>query len=106
MTEREKLFNEIRNDKEFADCTDEEIEEMVTMELGASEIKNYTQAQVEKKTKKPREKKIDEDKKAIIEIIAKALNDNGYNATITNVDKEIDFGVFTVNLVKHRPPKK
>ena len=28
------------------------------------------------------------------------------NATITNVDKAIDFDCYTLNLVKHRPPKK
>ena len=106
--DKEKLINEILKEAE-ADgepLTREEAEEMAEMEIKAKGIKNYVQAEVEKKAKKPREKKIDEDKKKIIEIIEKALTDNGYNATIVNVDKQIDFGEFTVNLVKHRPPKK
>ena len=106
--DKEKLINEILKEAE-ADgepVTREEAEEMAEMEIKAKGIKNYVQTDVEKKAKKPREKKIDEDKKKIIEIIEKALTDNGYNAKIVNVDKQIDFGEFTVNLVKHRPPKK
>ena len=106
--DKEKLINEILKEAE-ADgepVTREEAEEMAEMEIKAKGIKNYVQTDVEKKAKKPREKKIDEDKKKIIEIIEKALTDNGYNAIIVNVDKQIDFGEFTVNLVKHRPPKK
>lgn len=57
------------------------------------------------KNRKPREKKVDEEKKKIIEILQKALTDNGYSATIINVDKAIDFDCYTLNLVKHRPPK-
>lgn len=108
MDKFEKLVNKI-----LAECEEDgepitraEAEEMAKMELGAKEIKNYTQAQVEKTPRKPREKKIDEDKKKVIELIAKALTDNGYNAIITNVDKSIDFEDMTVNLVKHRPKKK
>lgn len=58
------------------------------------------------KNRKPREKKIDEEKKKIIEILQKALTENGFNAIITNIDKAIDFDCYTLNLVKHRPPKK
>ena len=58
------------------------------------------------KNRKPREKKVDEEKKKIIEILQKALTENGFNAIITNIDKSIDFDCYTVNLVKHRPPKK
>lgn len=75
------------------------------MSQKAKENRRYEKSD-EPKVKKPREKKIDEDKKKIIEILQKALTDNGYNATIVNVDKAIDFGCYTVNLVKHRPPKK
>lgn len=106
--DKEKLILELMAEAE-ADgepITREEAEEMAEMELKAKGIKNYVQADVEKKAKKPREKKIDEDKKKIIEIIHKALTDNGYGAIISNVDKSIDFECYTVNLVKHRPPKK
>lgn len=104
----EQLAEDIIKDfaKDGEVISKEDALEMAKMEMGAKEIKNYTQAVPEKKEHKPREKKIDEDKKKIIEIIAKALTDNGYGAIIVNVDKQIDFGEFTVNLVKHRPPKK
>lgn len=108
MDKFEKLVNEIMAEAE-ADgeaVTREEAEEMAKMELGAKEIKNYTQAQVEKTPRKAREKKIDEEKKSIIELLQKCLTENGFNATIVNVDKAIDFGCYTLNLVKHRPPKK
>lgn len=72
----------------------------------AKEIKNYTQAKAEKTSRKPREKKIDEDKKSIIELLHKCLVENGFDATIVNVDKAIDFGCYTLNLVKHREKKK
>ena len=85
--------------------TREEAEEMAEMEIKAKGIKNYTRAEVENKPKAKREKKVDEDKKKIIEILQKALTENGYCATIVNVDKQIDFDNYTVNLVKHRPPK-
>ena len=58
------------------------------------------------KNRKPREKKVDEEKKKIIEILQKALTENGFNAIISNVDKSIDFDCYSVNLVKHRTPKK
>ena len=82
-----------------------EAEEMAQMEIGAKEIKNYVQSEPEKKTKKPREKKIDADKKTIIELLYRCLTDNGYSATIVNIDKAIDFDNYTLNLVKHRPKK-
>ena len=57
------------------------------------------------KNRKPREKKVDEDKKRIIELLAKCLSDNGFSPNVVNVDKAIDFDCYTVNLVKHRPKK-
>ena len=104
----EELAKQLQKEyEEMGDpVTDEEALEIARMEMGAKEIKNYTQGLPEKKERKPREKKIDEDKKSIIELLAKALVESGYNATITNIDKTIDFDCYTVNLVKHRPPKK
>lgn len=79
-------------------------EEGEAMTEKAKAIKTYVGG--EKKERKPREKKVDNEKAEIIKIIEKALTENGYSATITNVDKTIDFGCYTVNLVKHRAPKK
>lgn len=100
---KEKLIEQIMKEclADGEPITREEAEEMAEMEIKAKGIKNYAQSE-KPKERKPREKKIDEQKKKIIEIIAKALTDNGYGAIITNVDKTIDFDCYTVNLVKHR----
>lgn len=108
----EKLFKSVAND--IDDGTDDElcsydVIDIIKIEHKAKENgldRNYVKSEKPKAERKPREKKVDEDKKKIIEILAKALTENGYNATITNIDKTIDFDCFTVNLVKHRPPKK
>lgn len=105
---KEKLIEQIMAEAE-ADgepVTKEEATEMAEMEIKAKGIKRYEQSAEPKPQRKPREKKVDEEKAKIIEILAEALKSNGYNAEVVNVDKQIDFEMFTVNLVKHRPPKK
>lgn len=101
--EKEKLIKEIMADLE---CTREEAEEVAEMEIKAKGIKNYTQGDKIAKPKQKKEKKIDLEKAKIIEILCKALQENGYSAEIKNIDKEIIFDCYSVNLVKHRPPKK
>lgn len=107
--DKEKLIAQIMREAE-ADgepVTREEAEEMAEMEIKAKGIKRYEQkAETKKVERKPREKKVDEEKASIIKALAETLETLGYNPTVANVDKQIDFGVFTVNLVKHRPPKK
>ena len=113
MDKFEKLVNQIMAEAE-ADgepVTREEAEEMAKMELGAKEIKNYTQSDKPKKERKPREKKIDADKVAIIRTLFECMKDGDYeNLTIKNEQKEITFSLhdceYSLNLVKHRPPKK
>ena len=113
MDKFEKLVNQIMAEAE-ADgepVTREEAEEMAKMELGAKEIKNYTQSDKTKKERKPREKKIDVDKVAIIRTLFECMKDGDYeNLTIKNEQKEITFLLhdceYSLNLVKHRPPKK
>ena len=110
-TKAEKLFKSVA--KDIDDGTDDEIcsydvIDIIKIEHKAKENgadRHYVSGN-KPKEKKPREKKIDTEKAKIIEIIAKALKASGYDATITNVDKAIDFGCYTVNLVKHRPPKQ
>lgn len=106
MTNVEKLAEEImlECEKDGEPVTKEEALEMAEAEIKAKGIKNYVLSEPKKATK-PREKKIDEGKAEIIKILHKALTDSGYDAIISNVDKTIDFGCYTVNLVKHRPPK-
>ena len=72
----------------------------------AKEIKRYEKSADTPKERAPREKKIDVEKVAILQILQKALNDNGYNVTVVNEQKEISFDSFSVTLTKHRPPKK
>lgn len=72
----------------------------------AKEIKRYEKSADTPKERAPREKKIDVEKVAILQILQKALIDNGYNVTVVNEQKEISFDSFLVTLTKHRPPKK
>ena len=113
MDKFEKLVNQIIKECE-ADgepVTREEAEEMAKMEIGAKEIKNYAQSIEPRKERKPREKKIDIDKVTIIQTLFKCMTDGDYeNLTIKNEQKEITFSLhgyeYSLNLVKHRPPKK
>ena len=103
--DREKLIKSIMKDLE---CSREEAEEVAEMEIKAKGIKRYEKAE-ETKPRKPRERKVDEVKKDLIEYLEKAL---GMIVNVDNVknESEISFTFkneqFTLKLIKHRPPKK
>ncbi len=111
------IFKECKTEGE--EVTMEEALEMARMELGAKEIKNYTQATVEKKKTK-REIKPDEEKVRLMELFNYCLlepdridNDLPFkieNVFVKNTQKEILFNVgeneYSLTLTKHRPPKK
>ena len=64
-------------------------------------------AEYKKGERKPKERKADDDKLMIMEIINDAIHDNlDSNCVIRNAEKYIDFiyngNHYTVNLVKHR----
>ena len=64
-------------------------------------------AEYKKANRKPRERKVDDDKLMIMEIINDAIHDNlDSNCIVRNAEKYIDFiyndNHYTVNLVKHR----
>lgn len=62
----------------------------------------------EKKDRKPKEKKVDEEKAEILTAIRDLLIEKGYNdAVVTNADKLIDFkgGEMTLMLTRHRKKK-
>lgn len=94
-------------------------EEGEQMTEKAKEIRRYEQS-AEKKTRKPREKKIDAEKVAILNWIEGALvsrhsiieeEDWDFSeVTKPNPQKEITFRVgeneYSLTLTKHRPPKK
>lgn len=99
-----------------ADYIGEQGEEMT---LKAKEIRRYEQS-AEKKERKPREKKIDAEKVAILEYLVDrmesrhcVLEEDEWDfdkITIANPQKEITFQVgeneYSLTLTKHRPPKK
>jgi hypothetical protein len=99
-----------------ADYIGEQGEEMT---LKAKEIRRYEQS-AEKKERKPREKKIDQEKVAILEYLVNrmesrhcVLEEDEWDfdkIIVANPQKEITFRVgeneYSLTLTKHRPPKK
>lgn len=90
-----------------ADYIGEQGEEMT---LKAKEIRRYEQS-AEKKERKPREKKLDEDKVKIINFLQRVMIDSdALNVEIKNEQREITFifndAEYSLTLTKHRPPKK
>ena len=104
--EAEQLWED---DKE--DFIGEEGEEMTQK---AKQVKRYEQAEPTKEKKK-REIKLDEDKIAVIKLLFDFLKNETYllpleEIIVKNPQKEITFQLngceYSLNLVKHRPPKK
>jgi len=112
MDKREKLIEKI-----MAECaadgepiTKEEAAEMADMEIKANGLKNYTQAEVEKKPKKKREVKKDATKVTFIHYLEEwLLTTSVEDVTIVNEQKEITFRIngedYSLSLIKHRPKK-
>ena len=103
--EAEQLFED-----DQADFIGEEGEEMTKK---AKEVRRYEQAD-KPKSKKKREVKLDEDKIAIIELLFDFFKNGIYllpieEMTVKNPQKEITFKLngceYSLNLIKHRPPK-
>ena len=103
--EAEQLYED---DKE--DFIGEEGEEMTKK---AKEVRRYEKAD-KPKSKKKREVKLDEDKIAIIELLFNFLKNEIYllpieEMIVKNPQKEITFKLndceYSLNLIKHRPPK-
>lgn len=110
MKDFEKLVAQIM--KEFeADgepVTREEAEEIAQMEMKAKvNDKRYEQSKPKNST--PRERKVDENKKYLFEIVVAALEDEVENGSMKNeVEYSFDYEGerYTFKLTKHRPPKK
>ena len=115
-----KLFKSVIND--IDDGTDDElcsydIIDIIKIENKAKKngsCKLYVQND-KPKEKAKRETKLDNTKVAFIEMLYTLLDGNTStigvdNITIANPQKEITFtieeGIYSLNLVKHRPPKK
>lgn len=96
---------------------DEEIDKMSMSEINADlsaeqkkAIKDATKTTSGKKTeRKPREKKVDETKQHLIEIVRSALFENEIYCQVINDEKTIDFNLnganYTFTLTKHREKK-
>lgn len=88
-------------------------EEGERMTAQAKQMRRYEQAE-EKKERKPREKKIDAEKVEIIDFIYTEMLNSGHidfkEIIVKNEQKEITFRIgeneYSLNLTKHRPPKK
>ena len=88
------------------DYTENEVVEELTKK--AKTIKRYEQANKPRK-KVTKERKVDEEKKNLINILVTALGNEVSNISVKN-EAEISFicneNSYTIKLVKHRPPKK
>ena len=111
MDKFEKLVREImaEAEKDGEPVTREEAEEMATMEVGAKEIRHYEQSE-EKKERKPKERKVDEEKKFLLDCILAGLKSTADTFDFNiKTETEISFTAYgnqyTVKLIKHRPPK-
>ena len=92
--------NEIEHDRATPfDLTEEEKKESKKARKGMARAVNAYGKEVK------RERKADDEKRKIIEILQKALTESGFCATISNVERQIDFGGYSVTLTKHRQPK-
>ena len=107
MADFEKLVNSIMKECE-ADgepVTREEAEEMAKMEMKVkTNIKNYTSTEKVKKPRKPRERKVDNEKLEILKCVAAALESEGYEVQ-TEKEVALHFGDYSLRLVRHRPKK-
>ena len=88
------------------DYTENEVVEELTKK--AKSVKRYEQAEKPRK-KVTKERKVDEEKKNLINILVTALGNEVSNISVKN-EAEISFicneNSYTIKLVKHRPPKK
>lgn len=112
MDNKEKLIESILKEcaKDGEPITREEAEVMADMEIKAKGVKNYVQSDEPKKERKPKERKVDEDKKVILDILVECLSEYE-DIAITGIKNEVslDFDYYgynyTLKLTRHRQPK-
>lgn len=99
-----EIFNEAEKDGE--PVTMEEATEMAEMEIKAKDIKRYEQSSVERKSKKPRERKVDGEKLVLLQALADGLKNMGLDPLAHNETKlhfDYNGNSYSVTLTKHRP---
>ena len=106
MKDFEKLVADIMRESEEdgEPVTREEAEEMARMELGAKEIKRYEKSAEPKKSRKPKERKVDNEKLEILNVVAAALENEGFSPEFEN-ETAVHFENYTLKLIRHRPKK-
>ena len=112
---KDKLIEKIMKEAELdgEPLTKEEAEEVAEMEIKAKGLKIYEHAE-DKKPRKPRERKVDDEKAQILKSIKVLLEgmllNRGWNSPVemkNETELSFAFGVnnYTIKLIKHRPPK-
>ena len=90
------------------ECSREDAEEVAKMELKAKGLKRYEQSDKPRK-KVERERKIDQEKKEIIDELVACINRNIGKVLEVKTETEIKMVYndteYTVKLIKHRPKK-
>jgi glutathionylspermidine synthase len=86
-----------------------EVVEELTKKAKENKINHEAKSEKPRKVTK-RERKPDEEKENLIEILEKCLKNAGFETKITNKSKIIEFNVgenhYKLDLIKQRPPKK
>ena len=107
---KEKLIAQIIKEceQDGEPVTREEAEKMAEMEIKSNAGRRYEKSDNPRKAVK-KERKIDEDKKYLINLLINAINTE---TCIKNIHNETDFSFefgedeYTVKLIKHRPKKE
>ena len=90
----------------WKDDNDDFIGEGEELQARANALPKKYETTEKAKNKRKRTPKIDAEKTRIVSILNQALIDNGFSTTVSNIQRAIDFGDYTLTLIKHRPPKK
>ena len=111
----EKLFKSVA--KDIDDGTDDEVCSYDVIDVIKTEQKvkesgcdrHYVQGDKSKTERKPRERKVDNEKLALLEMLASGLTDSNIEVAFENEVKlhfNYNGSSYSVTLTKHRPPKK
>lgn len=111
----EKLFKSVA--KDIDDGSDDEICSYDVIDVIKTEQKikesgcdrHYVQGDKPKTERKPRERKVDNEKLALLKMLASGLTNSNIEVTFENEVKlhfNYNGSSYSVTLTKHRPPKK
>ncbi len=102
-------------EKDGEPVTFEEAREMAIMEIKSGDLTHYEKSSEPKKERKPKERKVDEDKRYILQNVKTLLEgillNKGEEPKVdmkTETELSFNFGgnAYTLKLTKHRPPKQ